>query len=119
MSARDELAALIHRTSCEDNLEECRAEYGHCVMAATAIAEAGYSNTAASELADLRAIVEKHINMRSEYITALKNTVNCENGDYDRWQGGAEARRQLAQDLGWTVPYEPGDRTVPKEADDA
>lgn len=87
--------------------------------AADALLAAGCSKTAATELAELRAIVEKHINMRSEYITALKNTVNCENGDYDRWQGGAEARRQLAQDLGWTVPYEPGDRTGPKEARDA
>ena len=68
-----------------------------------------------AELRELRTVVERHINQRSEYVNALKNTVNCENGDYDRWTGGAEARRQLAQDLGWTVPYNFGDRTGPKE----
>jgi hypothetical protein len=89
--------------------------------AADAILAAGCSTSAAAELAELRAIVEKHINMRSEYVTALKNSTgdNDDNADYWRWTGGAEARRQLAEDLGWTVPYKPGDRTAPKEARDA
>ena len=35
-------------------------------------------------------------------------------GDYWRWQGHMEARRQLAAQLGWTVPHEFGDRTGPE-----
>ena len=85
--------------------------------AASIVNELGYSKTASKELADLRAIVEKHINMRPEYITALKNSRGTDdNADYWRWNGGAEARRQLAEDLGWTTPFHPGDRTAPKEA---
>ncbi len=35
-------------------------------------------------------------------------------GDYWRWQGHMEARRQLASQLGWTVPHEFGDHTGPQ-----
>lgn len=64
---------------------------------------------------DLRAVVERFINQRTEYVSALKATRGTDDqSDYHRWQGGAEARRQLATALGWTVPHNPGDKT--KEA---
>lgn len=60
--------------------------------------------------------VEEFINQRPEYITALRNTRGTDDqADYHRWQGGAEARRQLAQALGWTVPRNPGETTQPTE----
>jgi hypothetical protein len=57
------------------------------------------------------------INQRVEYVNACRNA-NADH-DYYRWQGGAEARRQLAQRLGWTVPYESGDKTTPKSEESA
>ncbi|GAA0200325.1 hypothetical protein [Glutamicibacter creatinolyticus] len=58
--------------------------------------------------------VEEFINQRPGYITALQNTRGTDDqADYHRWQGGAEARRQLAQALGWTVPRNPGETTQP------
>ena len=53
------------------------------------------------------------INQRSEYVTAVRNS-GGDAADYYRWQGHMEARRQLAEKLGYTVPYEAGDRTEPK-----
>ncbi|AYN58911.1 hypothetical protein PP634_gp85 [Arthrobacter phage Richie] len=52
------------------------------------------------------------INQRSEYVRAARNTV-CTDGDADywRWQGHMEARRQLAERLGYSVPFEPGEQT--------
>jgi hypothetical protein len=66
----------------------------------------------------LQTKTEAHINQRSEYVNALKNSSGNSEGaeaDYYRWTGGAEARRQLAQDLDWTVPYNWGDKTAPKD----
>lgn len=61
------------------------------------------------------ATIENFINQRPEYITALKGTSGTDDqGDYWRWSGGAEARRQLATMLGWTVPHEPGETTRPE-----
>lgn len=68
---------------------------------------------------ELESIEEKvlaFINMRPEYVTALRNTPgNADQTDYHRWSGHAEARRQLAGLLGLTVPHEPG--TVAKPID--
>lgn len=59
--------------------------------------------------------VLEFINQRSEYVQATRSGPMGENdGDYYRWQGHMEARRQLAESLGYTVPYEPRDRTKPK-----
>ncbi|TDP29795.1 hypothetical protein [Nocardia ignorata] len=58
--------------------------------------------------------VREHIDQRPEYVTACREAAPSADHDYYRWQGGAEARRQLAQKLGWTVPYEPGEKTGPK-----
>ncbi|WP_280245711.1 hypothetical protein [Nocardia abscessus] len=53
------------------------------------------------------------INQRPEYVDGCRN--GGADDDYYRWQGGAEARRQLAQRLGWTVPHEHGEKTTPQE----
>jgi len=61
---------------------------------------------------------EAFINQRPGYITALKNTRGNDSlGDYWRWSGHAEARRQLAESLGWTVPHNPGETTRPEAND--
>ena len=61
--------------------------------------------------------VEHFINERPGYITALKETRGTDDqSDYHRWQGHAEARRQLAQTLGWTVPHNPDETTTPEES---
>ncbi len=68
----------------------------------------------AAELLELRALRDKvaaFINERSESITAIENCPAGNEWDYYRWQGHAEARRVLAQQLGWTVPHNPGDET--------
>lgn len=44
------------------------------------------------------AVVQAFIAERAEYITAIENAGN--GPDYHRWQGHAEARRQLAERLG-------------------
>jgi len=55
------------------------------------------------------------INQRSEYVRACRNGPQGDNdADYNRWQGHMEARRQLAQALGYTVPYELGEKTEPQ-----
>ena len=56
------------------------------------------------------------INQRSEYVQAARNATGCtdDDSDYHRWQGHMEARRQLAEALGYTVPYELGDKTERK-----
>lgn len=58
--------------------------------------------------------VRAHIDQRPEYITTCEDANPNADHDYYRWQGGAEARRQLAQRLDWTVPHQPGDKTGPK-----
>lgn len=65
------------------------------------------------ELAVVFAPVLAFLNQRPEYVTALKNTPgDGDQADYHRWQGHAEARRQLATSLGMTVPHNPGDRAA-------
>lgn len=48
-----------------------------------------------------RLIVQEFIRERADYITAIENAGN--GPDYHRWQGHAEARRQLAERLGLTL----------------
>lgn len=53
------------------------------------------------------------INARTEYVQAARNQTGDDNeADYWRWQGHMEARSQLAQTLGYTVPFEPGEKTT-------
>lgn len=56
--------------------------------------------------------VQEFVNQRPECITAIENCLPDNTADYHRWQGGAEARRQLATELGWTVPHLPGETAV-------
>jgi len=64
--------------------------------------------------ARLHEIVRDFIDERPKYVTACRNAHPDNAHDYHRWQGGAEARRQLAERLGWTVPYEVDEKTAPK-----
>lgn len=67
---------------------------------------------AADKAATMDPGVEHFINERPGYIAALKNTRGTDDqSDYWRWSGHAEARRQLATVLGYTVPHEPGETT--------
>jgi hypothetical protein len=54
-------------------------------------------------------VVLDFINQRPEYINAMENSGRPD-GDYHRWAGNAEARRQLATRLGLTVPHKWGQR---------
>lgn len=55
--------------------------------------------------------VQKFIDERPRYVAAARSFSNAY--DYARWQGHMEARRQLAHDLGLTIPYELGDTARP------
>lgn len=56
--------------------------------------------------------VAEFVAKRAEYITAINNCSPNNRHDYNRWQGHAESRRQLAQQLGlpvaWPADYEQG-----------
>ncbi|MFF5261289.1 hypothetical protein ACFY4C_20295 [Actinomadura viridis] len=51
------------------------------------------------------AIVEKFVADRAQFVTAIVNCHPDNAHDYDRWQGHAEGRRQLAQQLGLPVAW--------------
>lgn len=76
---------------------------------------------AAAELERLRAfeaVVEEFVAARAEYVTAIRNCHPDNGHDYDRWQGHAAARRQLAEKLGLPVAWPPEDEaSVQKSAD--
>ncbi|WP_406156882.1 hypothetical protein [Streptomyces canus] len=57
------------------------------------------------EKRDREAIVTQFVAARAEYITALRNCHGDNTHDYDRWQGHAAARRQLAELLGLPVAW--------------
>lgn len=68
----------------------------------------------AEELARVKAVVADFCAEREQFITAINNCHPDNNSDYYRWQGGAEARRQLSERLGLPVawPAEYKDRKV-------
>ncbi|MFJ8785019.1 hypothetical protein [Streptomyces sp. NPDC102476] len=55
------------------------------------------------------AIVAKFVAARAEYITSIRNCHPDNGHDYDRWQGHAAARRQLAELLDLPVAWPPED----------
>lgn len=66
------------------------------------------ANEMAREIEELRkqlAIVEQFVADRAGYITAIRNCHPDNQHDYDRWQGHAESRRQLAEQLGLPVAW--------------
>ncbi|MGW5519063.1 hypothetical protein [Nocardia africana] len=75
-------------------------------------AERDQARARIAELEAERGKVRDFINERTMYVDALKSDT-AGGDDYHRWSGGAEARRQLAGRLGWTVPHEHGDKTSP------
>lgn len=67
---------------------------------------------------DREAIVSEFAAKRAEYITAIRNCHPDNGHDYDRWQGHAAARRQLAELLGLPVAWPAeDDASVAKPAD--
>lgn len=90
-------------------------DYIETMSGAEHVAKLAVSAYLAARPADtVNSAAEAFINQRPGYITALKNTRGEDRqGDYWRWNGHAEARRQFAQSLGWTVPYNPGETTRP------
>lgn len=71
-----------------------------------------------NELLRLRrfqAVVESFITERSNYITAIENCAPDNNADYWRWQGHAEARRQLLAELPWPPDTDAAER-ISKQA---
>ncbi|GAA3958460.1 hypothetical protein GCM10023085_46090 [Actinomadura viridis] len=60
-------------------------------------------------LRERMAIVEAFVADRAQFVTAIVNCHPDNAHDYDRWQGHAEGRRQLAQQLGLPVAW-PGDQ---------
>lgn len=50
-------------------------------------------------------VVEEFVAARAEYVTAIRNCHPDNGHDYDRWQGHAAARRQLAEQLGLPVTW--------------
>jgi hypothetical protein len=58
-----------------------------------------------AELEKAAAEVTEFVAARAEYITSIRNCHPDNAHDYDRWQGHAEARRQLAQKLGLPVAW--------------
>jgi hypothetical protein len=84
---------------------QCDVEFvGHAredvsALAAELTAARAERDEARTQLAKVAAHVEK----RAEFITAINGCHN--DADYWRWQGQAEARRQLAQELGLPVAW--------------
>ncbi|WP_060888693.1 hypothetical protein [Streptomyces scabiei] len=60
-----------------------------------------------AELEKRDAIVAEFVAARAEVITAIRNCHPDNGHDYDRWQGHAESRRQLAESLGLPVAWPP------------
>ena len=63
--------------------------------------------TQVEQLTERMAVVEEFVAARAEYITAINNCAPGNYADYHRWQGHAEGRRQLAQELGLPVAWPP------------
>lgn len=59
--------------------------------------------SALAATADRDAVVAGFIEQREEYVRVLRQCVDAD-ADYHRWQGHAEARRQLAEKLAESVP---------------
>lgn len=60
--------------------------------------------------------VAEHINQRPKLMTAINDCAPGNVSAYWWLNGAAEARRQLAEALGWTVPHELGETTDRKAA---
>ena len=57
-------------------------------------------------------VVKEFVAARAEYVTALRNCHPDNGHDYDRWQGHAAARRQLAEQLGLPIAWPAEDEAV-------
>lgn len=59
------------------------------------------------ELEAQAAVVAEFVADRANYIVAIRNCHPDNDHDYNRWQGHAESRRQLAEKLGLPVAWPP------------
>lgn len=59
------------------------------------------------QLRERLAVVEKFCAARAEFITAINNCHPDNYADYHRWQGHAEGRRHLSQELGLPIAWPP------------
>ena len=67
-------------------------------------------------MSDQDRIVADFIAQREEYVRVLEQCVNA-NADYHRWQGHAEARRQLRDKLAAAAPQAGGGAALPVRTD--
>jgi hypothetical protein len=85
------LTELIAQTVPEDVIEMLQAALDERDEAIRVAAEQR------TELDALRGLVDEFCGEREQYITAIKNGPRGRRAEYHRWQGHAEARRQLSE----------------------
>lgn len=78
---------------------------GHCWLISPPRAEVDEMRKRIAELTAQAERVAAFCAQRAEYITSILNCHPNNAHDYNRWQGHAEARRQLAQALGLPVAW--------------
>lgn len=78
---------------------------GYCWLVSPPRNEAEEMRKRIAELDAQAAVVAEFVAARAEYITAIENCHPDNARDYERWQGHAESRRQLAQKLGLPVAW--------------
>ncbi|MGW5616205.1 hypothetical protein [Streptomyces sp. NPDC003877] len=100
----------------EESVEELRREHAESARLRLALREAcdqvaelecelGGATARVAELEQQASVVAKFVAKRAEYVTNLRSCSPDNGHDYDRWQGHAAARRQLAQELGLPVAW--------------
>lgn len=106
---RSELRELVRQMCAALNGYDCPppGETPFELVTRVAVAQGEYERIVAEFVAD-----------RAGYIVAIRNCHPDNGHDYDRWQGHAAARRQLAEALGLPVAWPPEDDvSVAKSAD--
>lgn len=73
----------------------------------TLAAELETAQARVAKLEQQAAVVAEFVAARAEYITSILNCHPDNGHDYNRWQGHAESRRQLAETLGLPVAWPP------------
>lgn len=97
------LGAWENRFPMAQGLDNAVLKLAREVKAATAEVERLRAQLAVVEAREK--VIAEFVAERAEYITALRNCHPDNGHDYDRWQGHAAARRQLAEKLGLPVAW--------------
>lgn len=109
----DCLPTVLHRLlDAEAEVERLRTELAEVTAHRAHVM--GIAEERVTEATELREQAEKvaaFVAQRAEVITAIRNCHPDNSADYNRWQGHAEARRVLAEQLGLPIawPTEAGD----------